>query len=43
LRLPASAVRLEAGATAQLKTFVISGEGEALASALAAVTGRRDP
>jgi uncharacterized protein YggU (UPF0235/DUF167 family) len=39
LRLPASAVSLEAGATARLKTFVISGEGEALAEALAAVTG----
>jgi uncharacterized protein YggU (UPF0235/DUF167 family) len=43
LRLPASAVSLEAGATARLKTFVISGDGEALASALAAVTGRREP
>ena len=42
LRLPASVVSLEAGATARLKTFLISGEGEALASALAAVTGR-DP
>ena len=40
LRLPASAVRLEAGATARLKTFAIAGEGEALASALAALTGR---
>ena len=40
LKLPAAAVSLEAGATARLKTFVISGEGEALASALAAVTGR---
>jgi hypothetical protein len=35
-------VSLEAGATARLKTFVISGDGEVLASALAAVTGR-DP
>ncbi|MGF9756244.1 DUF167 family protein [Microvirga sp. 0TCS3.31] len=43
LRLPASAVSLEAGATARLKTFVISGDGEALASALAAITGRQDP
>jgi len=42
LKLPASAVSLEAGATARLKTFVISGEGDALAEALAAVTGR-DP
>ena len=43
LRRPASAVSLEAGATARLKTFVISGEGEALAEALAALTGRADP
>ncbi|NBJ10363.1 DUF167 family protein [Microvirga arsenatis] len=40
LRLPASAVRLEAGAAARLKTFAIAGESEALASALAALTGR---
>ena len=43
LRRLVPAVSLEAGATARLKTFVISGDGEALASALAAVTGRRDP
>ena len=43
LGLPASAVSLEAGATARLKTFVISGKGEALAEALAALTGRTDP
>lgn len=43
LKLPASAVSLEAGATARLKTFVISGEGDALAEALAAVTGRESP
>jgi uncharacterized protein len=43
LRLPASAVSLEAGATARLKTFVISGDGQALAEALAAVTGRGSP
>jgi uncharacterized protein len=36
-------VSLEAGATARLKTFVISGEGEALAAAFAALTGRTDP
>lgn len=42
LRLSASAVSLEAGATARLKTLVISGDGEALADALAALTGR-DP
>ncbi|WP_243370182.1 DUF167 family protein [Microvirga solisilvae] len=37
---PASAVTLEAGATARLKTFLIAGEGEALAKDIAAVTGR---
>jgi len=43
LKLPASMVRLEAGATGRLKTFVISGEGERLAAALAALTGRTRP
>jgi uncharacterized protein len=47
LRLPASAVALETGATAQLKTFSIAGEPEGLAAALtaalAALTGRPDP
>jgi uncharacterized protein YggU (UPF0235/DUF167 family) len=43
LKLPASAVSLEAGATARLKTFAISGEGEALAKSLAALTGRQHP
>jgi uncharacterized protein YggU (UPF0235/DUF167 family) len=43
LRLPAFAVSLEAGATARLKTFVISGEGDMLAEALATVTGRESP
>jgi uncharacterized protein YggU (UPF0235/DUF167 family) len=43
LRVPASAVSLEAGATARQKTFFISGEGAALASVLAAVTGRAEP
>jgi len=37
---PASAVSLEAGATARLKTFLIAGEGEALARDIAALTGR---
>jgi uncharacterized protein YggU (UPF0235/DUF167 family) len=37
---PASAVSLEAGATARQKTFFISGEAQALAAALAALTGR---
>lgn len=37
---PASAVTLEAGATARLKTFLIAGEGEALAKDIAALTGR---
>ena len=40
LRLPASAVSLGAGATARLKTFVVSGEGEALAKNLASLTGQ---
>ncbi len=43
LKLPASAVSLEVGATARLKTFAISGEGEALAKSLAALTGRQHP
>jgi uncharacterized protein YggU (UPF0235/DUF167 family) len=43
LGLPASAVRLEAGATARLKTFLIAGEAEALAAELAALTGRTSP
>jgi len=40
LRRPASAVSLEAGATARLKTFFIAGEGEALARDMAALTGQ---
>lgn len=36
---PASSVRLESGATARLKTFLIAGEGEALAQDIAALTG----
>ena len=40
LGLPASAVSLEAGATARLKTFLIAGEAEPLAAALAALTGQ---
>ena len=43
LGLPSSAVRLEAGATARLKTFLIAGEAEALAAELAALTGRTSP
>lgn len=39
LKRPASAVSLEAGATARLKTFLVSGRGEALAQDLAALTG----
>ncbi len=35
LRLPAAAVRLESGATARLKTLVVTGDPEALAAALA--------
>jgi uncharacterized protein YggU (UPF0235/DUF167 family) len=43
LKRPASAVSLETGATARLKTFLISGEGDRLAAALAALTGRDAP
>ena len=43
LKIPASAVSLEAGATARLKTFLISGEGDRLAAALDALTGRKSP
>lgn len=38
---PASSVTLEAGATARLKTFLIAGEGGALARTIAAVTGHQ--
>lgn len=40
LRVPASAVTLEAGATARLKIFLIAGEGGALARDIAALTGQ---
>ena len=43
LRLPASAVSLESGATARLKTFSIAGEAEPLAARLAALTGHPHP
>ncbi|MEE1610724.1 DUF167 family protein [Microvirga sp. CF3016] len=43
LKRPASAVSLETGATARLKTFLVSGEGDRLAAALAALTGRNTP
>ena len=42
-RLPASAVSLESGAAARLKTFSIAGEAEPLAAALAALTGHAHP
>ncbi|MBM6593558.1 DUF167 family protein [Microvirga pudoricolor] len=42
LGLPASAVRLAGGAAARRKTFVITGDAEALGRRLAALTGR-DP
>jgi uncharacterized protein YggU (UPF0235/DUF167 family) len=38
---PASAVALAAGATARLKTFRVAGDGEALASILAALAEDR--
>ncbi len=40
---PVSAVSLEAGATARLKTFLVAGEPGKLASALAELTGRTRP
>jgi uncharacterized protein YggU (UPF0235/DUF167 family) len=40
LKRPASAVSLEAGATARLKTFLITGEAELLAHELAALSGQ---
>jgi hypothetical protein len=43
LGLAASAVSLEAGATARLKTFLVAGEPEKLASALAELTERTRP
>jgi uncharacterized protein YggU (UPF0235/DUF167 family) len=36
---PASAARLESGATARVKTFLIAGEAAAMAQALAHLTG----
>ena len=43
LGLPASAVSLESGATARLKTFSIAGEAGPLAARLAALTGHPHP
>ena len=43
LERPVSAVSLEAGATARLKTFLVAGEPEKLASALAELTERTHP
>jgi uncharacterized protein len=43
LVLAASAVSLEAGATARLKTFSIAGEAGPLAARLAALTGHPHP
>ncbi|NIX75262.1 DUF167 family protein [Microvirga terricola] len=40
LKVPASAVRIEAGATSRLKTFSIAGDAGGLAAALAALTGQ---
>jgi uncharacterized protein YggU (UPF0235/DUF167 family) len=41
LRLPASAIRLEAGATARLKTFVMVGDAQDLTARLAMMTGSK--
>ena len=43
LGLSASAVSLESGVTARLKTFSIAGEAEFLAARLAALTGHPHP
>ena len=43
LGLPASAVSLESGATARMKTFSIAGAAEPLAATLAAMTGHAHP
>jgi uncharacterized protein YggU (UPF0235/DUF167 family) len=43
LKRPASAVSLEVGVTARLKTFLISGEAEALAKDIADLTGQARP
>jgi hypothetical protein len=43
LERPVSAVSLEVGATARLKTFLVAGEPEKLASALAELTERTRP
>ena len=43
LKRPVSAVRLEAGATARVKTFLITGEAEALARDIADLTGQARP
>lgn len=40
LKVPASAVSLEAGATSRLKTFAIKGDAGGLAAQLAALTGQ---
>jgi uncharacterized protein YggU (UPF0235/DUF167 family) len=40
LQVPASAVTLEAGATARLKTFLIAGDAQALSGQLAHLTGQ---
>ncbi|MBZ6075816.1 DUF167 family protein [Microvirga puerhi] len=38
--VPASTVRLAAGSTARLKTFIIEGEAQALAARFSALTGQ---
>ena len=43
LGLPASAVSLESGAMARMKTFSIAGVAEPLAATLAAMTGHAHP
>ncbi len=43
LKRPASAVSLETGATARLKTFLITGDTDALAKDIAVLTGQAQP
>ena len=41
LRIPAAAIRLESGATARLKTLVLTGDPQALEAALVGAVGAR--
>lgn len=41
LRIPAAAIRLESGATARVKTLVLTGDAQALQAALVCAAGAR--